>query len=81
VLTVSDASDLDFSRTCPRTTLIACDSSTQHVASGYEPLGFIPALLFAGATYVLGTLWPVESRTARAFTEGFYRHCEDQAER
>tara|TARA_R110002003_G_scaffold9_14_gene488 strand:+ start:34609 stop:37839 length:3231 start_codon:yes stop_codon:yes gene_type:complete len=80
-LTVSDAFDLDFSRTCPRITLIACDSSTQHVASGDEPLGFIPALLFAGATSVLGTLWPVESRTARAFTEEFYMHCEDQAER
>ncbi|KAH7085257.1 CHAT domain-containing protein [Paraphoma chrysanthemicola] len=80
-LTVSDAFDLDFSRTCPRITLIACDSSTQHVAVGDEPLGFIPALLFAGATSVLGTLWPVESATAREFTEEFYRHCEDQTER
>jgi CHAT domain-containing protein len=80
-LTVSDAFSLDFSRTCPRITLIACDSSTQHVASGDEPLGFIPAFLFAGATSVLGTLWPVESRTARAFTEEFYRQCEEQAER
>ncbi|KAH7094909.1 CHAT domain-containing protein [Paraphoma chrysanthemicola] len=80
-LTVSDAFDLDFSRTSPRITLIACDSSTQHVAVGDEPLGFIPALLFAGATSVLGTLWPVESATAREFTEEFYRQCEDQTEK
>ncbi|KAF1997262.1 hypothetical protein P154DRAFT_292425 [Amniculicola lignicola CBS 123094] len=80
-LTVADAFALDFSRTCPRITLIACDSGTQQVASGDEPLGFIPALLFAGATSVLGTLWPVESRAARAFTEEYYRQLEVQVER
>jgi CHAT domain-containing protein/tetratricopeptide (TPR) repeat protein len=77
-LTVADAFALDFSRTCPRITLIACDSGTQHIASGDEPLGFIPALLFAGATSVLGTLWVVESRAARAFSEEYYRQLEAQ---
>lgn len=80
-LTVAEAFTLDLSRTCPRITLIACDSGTQHVASGDEPLGFIPALLFAGATSVLGTLWPVESREARVFSEEYYRQLGAQVER
>lgn len=53
-------------------TIIACDSGTQDIAPGDEPLGIIPALLNAGATSVLGCLWPINSRAGRAFSEVFY---------
>lgn len=53
-------------------TIIACDSGTQHVGPGDEPLGIIPALLHAGATSVLGCLWPIKSRSGRIFSKAFY---------
>ncbi|KAK3389593.1 CHAT domain-containing protein [Podospora didyma] len=53
-------------------TIIACDSGTQDIAPGDEPLGIIPALLYAGATSVLGCLWPIDSRAGRVFSEAFY---------
>lgn len=79
-LTVADAFAMDFSSNCTHLTIIACDSATQQIAPGDEPMGFIPALLFAGATSVLGTLWPVESRTARIFSEEFYCQLSQQLE-
>ncbi|KAK0726415.1 CHAT domain-containing protein [Apiosordaria backusii] len=54
-------------------TIIACDSGTQDIAPGDEPLGIIPALLYAGATSVLGCQWPIDSRAGRAFSEAFYQ--------
>lgn len=64
---------------CPHVTVIACDSGTQDIAPGDEPLGIIPALLYAGATSVIGTLWPVESQAARKFSECFYEHLNGQS--
>ncbi|KAK4172652.1 CHAT domain-containing protein [Triangularia setosa] len=65
-----------FEATLPRGgvhfTIIACDSGTQDIAPGDEPLGIIPALLYAGATSVLGCQWPIDSRAGRAFSEAFY---------
>ncbi|KAL9097451.1 MAG: hypothetical protein Q9165_000347 [Trypethelium subeluteriae] len=52
--------------------LLACASATQHFRAGDEPLGLITALLAAGATSVLGTLWPVQSSAARLFSVHFY---------
>ncbi len=54
--------------------LLACGSLHQHFEAGDEPLGLATALLSAGAASVLGNLWPVESRTARAFSELFHAH-------
>ena len=54
-------------------TIIACDSGTQEIAPGDEPLGITAALLYAGATSVLGCLWPIDSRAGRAFSEAFYK--------
>lgn len=66
-----------FEATLPRGgvhfTIIACDSGTQDIAPGDEPLGIIPALLYAGATSVLGCQWPIDSRAGRAFSEAFYQ--------
>jgi CHAT domain-containing protein len=53
-------------------TVIACDSGTQDIAPGDEPLGIISALLHAGATSVLGCQWPIDSRAGRAMSEAFY---------
>ena len=64
----------------PHFTVIACDSGTQDIATGDEPLGIIPALSYAGATSALGTLWPVDSHTARSFTEIFYDNLRQKME-
>ena len=50
---------------------MACASTLQAITPGDEPLGLVTALLCAGAASVLGPMWPVQSRTARAFTERF----------
>lgn len=55
----------------PHFTLMACASTVQAVTPGDEPLGLVTALLCAGAASVLGTAWPVQSRTARTFTQSF----------
>lgn len=52
--------------------LIACSSATQKFEAGDEPLGLVTAFLSAGASSVLGTLWPVQSSTARRFSKFFY---------
>jgi CHAT domain-containing protein len=70
--TVSDAFAINLSANAPHVTLIACESGSQDNAPGNEPLGFIPAWLYAGATSVLGTLWSVDSRIARFFSEALY---------
>lgn len=51
----------------PHIALMACASTVQAVTPGDEPLGLVTALLCAGAASVLGTMWPVQSRTARKF--------------
>jgi CHAT domain-containing protein/tetratricopeptide (TPR) repeat protein len=53
-------------------TIIACDSGSQDIAPGDEPLGIISALVHAGATSVLGCQWPIDSRAGRAMSEAFY---------
>jgi len=55
----------------PHIILMACASTAQAITPGDEPLGLVTALLCAGAASVLGTMWPVQSRTARVFAERF----------
>lgn len=57
--------------------LMACNSATQEVSIGDEPLGLITAILTAGASSVIGTLWGVASETARIFTERFMQKLID----
>jgi CHAT domain-containing protein len=48
-------------------TLAACESAVSEIATGDEPLGLIPAFLYAGAGAILATLWRVhQSSTAQA---------------
>lgn len=56
----------------PHITLVACDSASQGITAGDEPLGMVTAFLCAGAGSVLGTLWPTASETGRHFSEAFY---------
>ncbi|KAK0751416.1 CHAT domain-containing protein [Schizothecium vesticola] len=62
----------------PHITLVACDSASQGITAGDEPLGLVTALLCAGAGSVLGTLWPTASETGRVFAERFYAELESQ---
>ncbi|CZR69393.1 uncharacterized protein PAC_19293 [Phialocephala subalpina] len=77
-LTISDIFDSAAMHNSPHVTIIACDSGTQHIAPGDEPLGIVPALLFAGATSVLGCIWPIESWAGRVFSEKFHTHLNTQ---
>jgi CHAT domain-containing protein len=43
------------------------------VPSGEDWVGLVQAFLVAGASHVMGTLWPVEDRATARLTENFYR--------
>lgn len=53
-------------------TLAACESAASVVATGDEPLGLIPAFLYAGAGAVLATLWRVHRTSAARAMRLFY---------
>ena len=78
IMTVAELFGIDMVDNAPHFTIIACDSGSQDVAPGDEPLGLIPALLYAGATSAVGTLWPVDSQTGRKFSEIFHRELKTQ---
>lgn len=65
----------------PHITIIACESGYQEMTAGEEPLGLISAMLYAGATSVLGSLWPIPSWVGRSFTEKFYSSLKEQQDR
>jgi len=53
--------------------LIACGSARQAIQpEGDEPLGVVTALLYAGATSVTGTMWPIGVGAGRDFSNRFY---------
>lgn len=52
--------------------LTACESGVSEIKTGDEPLGLIPALLYAGSRSVLATLWRVNQKSAAEFTRLFY---------
>lgn len=71
-LNVSDIFAMNLRKNKPFVCSIACDSGVQDVNAGDEPLGLVTALFCAGASSVLGTLWPMESSIGRMFTALFY---------
>jgi CHAT domain-containing protein len=77
-VTVSDIFTLDLSKNHPFVCSIACESGLQTIAAGDEPLGLVTALFVAGASSVLGTLWPIYSSTGRKFASHFYQSIEKQ---
>lgn len=70
-LAVQDIFDLNGLQ-ASLTTLAACESAVNTIAAGDEPLGLIPAFLYAGANTVLATLWKVNQDAAAQIMEGFY---------
>jgi CHAT domain-containing protein len=64
---------LDLSKHHPLVVLIGCGSGRERIGTGDEPLGFISAFLFAGASAVLATMWPIHDRlSGAAFSKSFY---------
>jgi CHAT domain-containing protein len=53
--------------------LAACESAASVIATGDEPLGLIPAFLYAGASAVLAALWPVRRDSAAQMMRRFYQ--------
>ncbi|KAH6659447.1 CHAT domain-containing protein [Truncatella angustata] len=76
-LTVEDIFKLDLAS--PLVVLVACDSASQDVAIGDEPMGLIAGLLCAGASTVIGATWPIPSSSGRAFSAAFYRQFRPDA--
>jgi CHAT domain-containing protein len=72
-LSVSELSNAKLMRDGAHFTVIACESGTQDIAPGNEPLGLIPVLLHAWATSILNCQWPIDSRAGRAFSKVFYQ--------
>lgn len=59
-------------------TLAACESATSEIAPGDEPLGLIPAFLYAGGNSVLATLWKVQETSAALTMRLFYDMLADR---
>lgn len=75
-MAVPDIFNIPMANNAPHINIIACDSGTQNIAPGNEPLGIVSAMLYAGATSVLGCLWPIESFAGRRFSTSFYGNRE-----
>lgn len=52
--------------------LAACESAANVIVTGDEPLGLIPAFLYAGTNSVLATLWKVQQKAAALTMQLFY---------
>jgi CHAT domain-containing protein len=64
---------LHLSKHNPLVMLIGCGSGRERIGTGDEPLGFISAFLFAGASAVLGTMWPIHDQLpGAAFSKSFF---------
>lgn len=68
----------DLKLQSPHITLVACDSASQGLSAGDEPLGLVTALLCAGASSVIGTIWPTASGTGRDFSSQVYAQLQSQ---
>jgi CHAT domain-containing protein/tetratricopeptide (TPR) repeat protein len=53
-------------------TLAACESAVSEITTGDEPLGLIPAFLYAGAGAILATLWRVNQTSTAQLMKRFY---------
>jgi len=60
--------------------LIACGSASESNTPGDEPLGIVTALLCAGTSSVIGTLWKVEAGRGMEFSRRFYDMLFNEAE-
>jgi CHAT domain-containing protein len=79
-IAVPEIFEFDMTHNAPHYSIIACNSGTQDNGPGDEPLGLISALLYAGASSVLGCLWPTPSPAGRSFSDKFYSSLKKQME-
>lgn len=75
-LSAEDIRTLDLSHT-GLVVLVVCNGGLYNVGPSDEPYGLVPAFLVAGATDVLGTLWPIEDEFGRRLVAQFYGHVAD----
>jgi CHAT domain-containing protein len=75
-LSAEEIRALDLSNT-RLVVLVICNGGLYNVGPSDEPYGLMPAFLVAGATNVLGTLWPLEDEFGRRFVARFYEHLTD----
>jgi CHAT domain-containing protein len=54
--------------------LAVCNGGLYSVGPSDEPYGLIPAFFLAGASNVMGTLWPLEDDFGRRFVSYFYAY-------
>ena len=65
--------ELHLAASHPHVVLIGCGSGVERLDAGDEPLGLISGFLYAGASAVVATMWPIHDRLAgAAFSEHFY---------
>jgi CHAT domain-containing protein len=52
--------------------LIACTGGRTQVGAGGDVKGLVPALLYAGASSTVSTLWRISDRDGAAFSTAFF---------
>jgi CHAT domain-containing protein len=55
-------------------TLSGCETGVNYIHAGDEPLGLTRALLYAGASSLLLSLWRVDDASSTALMKAFYTH-------
>ncbi|KAK6339264.1 hypothetical protein TWF718_008686 [Orbilia javanica] len=75
-LSISEIFEVEL--TDPVVTIIACESASQQIGPGDEPLGLATAFLCAGASSYVGTIWEMPCREARVFSTAFYENILNQ---
>ena len=56
--------------------LIACSGGLARISPEDEVMGLVPALLHAGASSTLSTLWPIKDQAGAGFSKAFYGSLE-----
>lgn len=73
-LKARDVFVLDLNRFAPFICIIGCSSGNERPGVGDEPLGLVSSFIFAGASAVVATLWPIhDSLSGAAFSREFYK--------
>ncbi|KAF3910438.1 hypothetical protein ABW20_dc0106456 [Dactylellina cionopaga] len=57
----------------PVISIVACESASQKIGPGEEPLGLPTAFLCAGAASYIGTMWEMPCEQGRVFSTEFYK--------
>lgn len=60
--------------------LIACSGGLARISPEDEVMGLVPALLHAGASSTISTLWPIADQAGADFADAYYRALEKARE-